>query len=97
MSKYPRLGRKGNHLARFAALLSQAANLLFLNGSPSETISGRCYRQGVIQNSPSWLKAKKAIDAVFFWQEGHCLTSHTQDKLAAESLRDIYQKYRGKA
>jgi len=52
--------------------LSQLANVVFLNGKPNETLSGRFYRE-------DWVAAK-VLDYFF---PGHCLETHLNERIAA--------------
>ena len=49
--------------------LDQLANTL-LGGWADETLSARAYRMH--DKSRSWKRAMKLIDALFFWDPGHC-------------------------
>lgn len=93
-NNYPRLGQSGGWLARVAAYVSQGINVALLAGSPDETVSGRAYRQGVLQGHSGWNHARGVVNALIFWEEDHCLKSHQQDVKAAKTLRDIYRSIR---
>lgn len=93
---YPRLGQSGGWFSRFSAFCSQLINLVFFNGSPDETVSGRCYRQGTLQGMGRWDKGRKVINTIFFWELNHCYKSHLQDLNAAESLKSIYESTKNK-
>ncbi|HEV7458242.1 MAG TPA: hypothetical protein VGN96_15835 [Roseococcus sp.] len=81
---------------RLAAWLSAGLNLLLFNGSPDETLSGRAYRQGVLQQPPSrrWAAYVRWIDRAFFWQPGHCRQSHEQDRAFARVILAAQQETR---
>ena len=71
---------------RFAAWLSQGANLFLFGGSPDETLSGRSFRQGTLLGSPKWQRRQAIIDRIF--GQGHCAASHAADvAFAREILR----------
>ena len=42
-------------------------------GFADESISARCYR---LRRSTAWDRAQRLIDALFFWQDGHCRLSY---------------------
>lgn len=46
-----------------------------LGGEPDETLSARAHRMRV-KGHPYWGWTAKAINALFFWQEDHCLLAH---------------------
>lgn len=85
-------GQDGSRLHRFAAWLSQGANLLLFNGSPDETISGRAWRQGQLQGYPGWAIARRVIDRLFFWDPDHCKNSHQQDVNFATTILKLYEE-----
>lgn len=82
-------GATGNLFFRFCALLSQAINLIFFNGSPDETLSARSYRLGDIQGRPEWIRRRKKIDRLFWFQPDHCRTSHEEDVAFARVILDF--------
>lgn len=87
-----RAGQTGSRLHRFAAWLSQGANLVLFNGSPDETVSGRAYRQGVLLGDKRWARARRIIDRVFFWDPDHCFNSHAQDLAFARHITGLYDR-----
>jgi len=46
-----------------------------LGGEPDETLSARAHRMRV-KGHPYWGWTAKAINALFFWQQDHCLLAH---------------------
>ncbi len=68
----PRLPRPIYATLRLAEMLIQSvsrfANAAFLGGSTYQTISARAY----ITDTPAWTRARRVIDAVFFFQPDHC-------------------------
>lgn len=82
---------KTNRLLRLAALGSQLLNVLLLNGSPDETISGRAYRRGVLMGSDRWARVQRGIDRVFFFQREHCRASHSRDVAFARGIMALYE------
>jgi hypothetical protein len=93
------LGRAGQNtprLLRLAAWLSAGVNLVLFNGSPDETLSGRAYRQGVLQVPPSrrWAWFARWINRAFFWQPNHCRDSHEQDRAFARVILASDQRER---
>jgi hypothetical protein len=69
---------------RFAAWLSQGANLVLFNGSPDETISGRSHRLGTLRGFPKWAARERFIDRIF--GKGHCAASHAADVAFAKEI-----------
>lgn len=59
-----------------ATWLSQGINKIFLNGSPDMTVSARCHLN---RDKPGWKRARRIINAVFFFQEDHCASSFQSD------------------
>ena len=60
----------------FIGLMSRGINASLLGGSTFQTTSARAY----IETGPSWVIARRLINGLFFWQDGHC---------KAEWLREI--------
>ena len=79
-----RAGQSGPWLWRFAAWLSQGANLILFSGSPDETISGRSFRMGTLLGFPKWQRRQRMIDRIF--GEGHCAASHAADVAFAKEI-----------
>lgn len=71
---------------RLAQLFSSFLNVLFLRGHPSETISGRCYREGILLNKSNWSMGYKIVNTIFFWETDHCKGAHDQDVEFAKTL-----------
>lgn len=68
-------------ITRVAAALSELANAA-IGGHNNETLSGCAYRTG------HW--SVKYINALFFWQDNHCLSSHKDDvKWAKQFLSSL--------
>lgn len=86
------LNQTGGRLLKLAALGSQLINVLVFDGSPDETVSGRAYRQGILQGDAKWAQRRKIINRLFFWDDDHCLKSHSQDRRMAEALIRIYKR-----
>lgn len=85
-----RLNQTGGRLLRLAALGSQMVNVIVFDGSPDETVSGRAYRQGVLQDDPKWARRRRWINRAFWWQTDHCLLSHQQDVKMARAITALY-------
>lgn len=60
-------------ILRVLSAVSQLANVVFLNGHPNESISGRSYRQ-------NW-KLRHVIDTLFWFDPEHCLNSHLNERI----------------
>ena len=63
-------------LTRVAAWMSQTLNLFLLFGHHDQTVSARAY---INRHHPGWNRARKTINAIFFWQVDHCYQSHLSD------------------
>lgn len=57
-----------SYVLQILIALDQLANTM-LGGWADETISARAWRQ---RHKPRWAIARVVIDAMFFWQGGHC-------------------------
>ena len=60
------------YLTNILSAFSQLANVIFLNGNPNESISGRSYRE-------NWEVSLRIVNAIFFWQSNHCRGAHHKD------------------
>ena len=82
-----------SRLLNIATLFSQLLNVVFFDGSPDETVSGRAWREG--QTNPKWQKRRQLIDRLFR-DPLHCKYSHHRDVLFArmilDSIRDFHAK-----
>ena len=58
-------------IARIGGAVSRLLNVLLLNGSPDESISGRAHRE-------NW-EIEIWIDRIFFWQKHHCMDAYLWD------------------
>lgn len=58
--------------------LDQLANAV-LAGDPDETLSSRAWRAEQ-SGQRYWGWTRRAIDALFFWQRGHCRTAYLQEQ-----------------
>lgn len=84
-------GQAGPRFPRWLRLAqwgSAGLNVILFNGSPDETISGRAYRQGVLQSPPSprWARARRIIDRLFWFDPDHCRKSHEADLAFARAV-----------
>jgi hypothetical protein len=84
-------GSKACWLYRLAAAISQIGNVIIFNGSPDETISGRAYRRGVLENSHKWKIYYNIVNKIFFFQDDHCKTSHEEDVNFAKYILKYYK------
>tara|TARA_R110000868_G_scaffold255828_1_gene512469 strand:- start:913 stop:1143 length:231 start_codon:yes stop_codon:yes gene_type:complete len=67
------------YIIRVLTALTQLLNTVVFAGSPSETVSGRCYRE-------QRLVAVRVIDTLFYFQDDHCLNAHITDRLLARAV-----------
>ena len=76
-------------LARLAKMtliaVDQLANALLL-GWPDETLSSRAWRWHVAgkRSWPMW-----CIEAVFFWEAGHCFASYESERLSRQQPPEL--------
>ncbi len=71
--------------------LDQAFNAL-AGGWADETLSARLWRR---RGSKAWRRAQKMVDAIFFWQPGHCRQAYLSEQARLHcppSLRDNNQE-----
>lgn len=68
-------------LSATATLTSQFVNVWVFGGNPDQTVSGRAWVEGELQDVVAWARGRRAIDAVFqpFEGPGHCARSHGKD------------------
>lgn len=62
-------------VAAYAKSVGIAADQLInavLGGRPSETLSVRAYRLGVLDGRRGWRRVVWFINKLFFWQRNHC-------------------------
>ena len=67
-----------NRLIRIGDALSQLLNVVFLNGHPNESLSGRAWRTKSV-----WYLI---IDTILFFDKEHCLNAYTNDIKYAKDL-----------
>lgn len=61
---------------RVMVAVTQAVNAL-LGGWPDESLSSRAYRK---RHLVGWDAVRRAIDALFFWQRGHCQRAYESER-----------------
>jgi hypothetical protein len=68
--------------------LDQFFNVLLTPGSDEawadETLSARSWRLSQ-EGRPDWVRARKWIDRILFWDTDHCFTSYIQERLRGQS------------
>jgi prepilin-type processing-associated H-X9-DG protein len=64
---------------------SQLANVAFLGGHANESISGRAHRE-------PWPRAKRVINALFFWQVDHCKSAYMNDVKWAKAYAEQHDR-----
>lgn len=62
--------------------LDQLLNAM-LQGHCDETLSSRAHRMAV-KRQPYWWWLQRAIDALFFWQQGHCRNSYNAERVRSQ-------------
>ena len=76
------MGRLKTQMYRLLAWGSQTVNVWLLFGHHDQTVSARCY---VNRCKKGWRVAYYLVDAIFFWEKGHCKKSYEEDvKFAKE-------------
>lgn len=65
-------------LLKIGDALSQLINVIFLNGHPNESISGRAWRTKSV-----WYRV---IDTILWFDKDHCKVSHENDIAYAREL-----------
>jgi len=58
--------------------VDQLVNALLFRGYADETLSARAYRNSA-QGIPRWVRARRAIDAIFFWEKQHCRLAYESE------------------
>lgn len=71
------------YLLNVATTISHLINAA-LGGSPSVTLSARCYLNRSVK---IWGWAEKIINTIFWFDDDHCYQSFRRDLDASESLR----------
>jgi hypothetical protein len=66
---------------RVLIAIDQLLNVVFLNGSPDHTISGRVGYKALTTQKKGWLIAEKAINTLFFFEKDHCYNSIEWDEV----------------
>lgn len=79
--------RFGRRLTRIAAWLSQGVNTVLLGGHQNRTVSARAHL-AASRGSRTGQAARRAINALFFWQADHCRASFMRDVEFARELGD---------
>ena len=73
--------------AQSAIAFDQFVNAFLFGGWADETFSARCYRQGRRAfergERDRWLIAWRAVDMLFFWQDGHCAQAFDAERARA--------------
>ena len=72
-----------NWFNNFLIHMSQFVNSQLLLGNPNETVSARVWRNRHTRLG-AFLVA--VLDKIFFWEDDHCLNSHIQDLIFANSI-----------
>ena len=70
--------------AAYAKSVGIAADQLInaiLGGRPSETLSVRAYRLGVLGGDAHWRRVVWVINKLFFWQRNHCRGAYAKERV----------------
>lgn len=71
----------GKYLFNILIALDQLGNVLFLNGSPDHTISGRVGYKSFTTGKWYWKTAEKVINTLFWFDKDHCYNSIEWDEV----------------
>ena len=82
------------YVNRVGGVLSRVANVIFLNGNPAESISGRSFRMFNERPASSGRRRLvKFIDALFFLQgKEHCRKAYEEDIEYAQYRLDRHKE-----
>ena len=65
---------------RVGGVISRFLNVTFLNGHPSESISGRSWRMRLEHpKNRFWWRMCRFVDFLFFYEKDHCRTAYLED------------------
>lgn len=70
-------------VAAYAKSVGIAADQMLnavLGGLPSETLSVRAYRLGVLGGDTRWRRVVLVINKLFFWQRNHCRGAYAKER-----------------
>lgn len=71
----------------FVSLASRTFNVVAYKGSPYQTFSARCHM--LAPKSVEWNRRRRYVNALFFWQDDHCLNAHNAEvDRALNTLRE---------
>ncbi len=70
-----------SYILRVLIAVDQLVNVLFLNGSPDHTISGRVGYKAMTTSKARWLWAEKFINTLFFFEPNHCRRVIERDEI----------------
>ena len=80
------------YLNRLGSIISQAINVVVLNGLPDESISARSYRRGTLEGDHKWRSVQAVLDFIFYpVQKNHCQKAFSTDYIHALTLVDYKQ------
>jgi len=80
---------KRNWGLQMAIAFDQLFNAL-TGGWADETLSARAWRKSQKPDKAHWVWIRRAIDALFFWQKGHCEDAYMAEK-AREGMPPEYR------
>lgn len=80
------------YLLRIGSWLSQGVNCVFLFGHPDITVSARAYIEYRLKRNNRWRVAYHAINALFFWQNDHCMESFLDDVAFAREVLEMQRQ-----
>lgn len=75
-----------NRLVNLLVLSSQFLNVIIFDGNPDETVSGRSYREGVLNGNAVWHRRHEMINKLFLWDDQHCRNSYLKDVKFARKI-----------
>lgn len=77
------------YLGRISAWLSQGIHCILLGGHHDQTVSARAYMEYRLLGNRRWAKDYYFLNALFLFQEDHCLTSYLADIEFAKEVLNV--------
>lgn len=82
------------YLSTLVTAISQFLNVLIFLGDPDETISGRSFRQGVLESHKGWQFMERVVNTLFFFEKNHCEMAYYRDVENARLIVERDNHYR---
>lgn len=76
---------KRPYYSRVGGCLSRMLNVIVFIGHPSESLSGRCWRNRLeLPDNRYWWRLCRFVDFIWFWEADHCKVAYLEDIEYAE-------------